>query len=310
MDWSETRRKLLQMTAGRRARPEEEGISPERTDEEAATEPVRPRATSICIASGKGGTGKSVVTASLAMLLARRGKVLIVDADLGVGNAHILQDVAPQTSFVDVVEGRLSVADVRVPCSSRVDLIAAGSGVPRMADLSTYELHLIATGLEELEFEYRYVLVDSAAGISNQTLAFAGASDAVLIVTTPDLTAMTDAYAFVKVLTASRPDLRPLLLVNRARSEEEARDVTERMCKVCERFLAARPLCLGWLPDDPVVPACVNRRGSVNRLEPEAPAAAALERVEIRLRETLELEEARGLGRSMLDEVGYSPRFA
>jgi len=302
MDWSETRRKLLQLTAGRQARP---GVS--------SSVAVSPRATSICIASGKGGTGKSVVTASLAALLSRRGKVLIVDADLGVGNAHILQDVSPRTSFVAVVEGRLSVGDVRVSCdgnSGRIDLIPAGSGVPRMADLSTYELHLIATGLEELEFDYRYLLVDSAAGISRQTLAFAGACDEVLIVTTPDLTAMTDAYAFMKVLTANRPEIRPLLLVNRAQDEAEANDVIERICRVCEHFLAARPLSLGWLPDDRHVSLSVNRRGVVTSLEPEAPVAKALGRVEIRLREALEAREARGMGRSMLAEVGYCSRMA
>jgi len=283
---------------------------------------MRPRATSICVASGKGGTGKSVVTASLAALLARCGKVLIVDADLGVGNAHILQDVSPRTSLVDVVEGRLSVGEVRVPCQAfgdgdvratgpgRIDLISAGSGVPRMANLSAYELHLIATGLEELECDYRYVLVDSAAGISLQTLAFAGACDEVLIVTTPDLTALTDAYAFVKVLTANRPEVRPLLLVNRARGEAEASDVIERMSSACERFLATLPLSLGWLPEDELVAACVNRRGAVTRLEPDTAIGQAFERVEIRLREAVGDKAARGLGRRMLSEVGFCPRLA
>ena len=99
-------------------------------------------------------------------------------------------------------------------------------------------------------------------------------------------------------------------LLNRARSEEEANDVIERMGRVCERFLAARPLALGWLPDDPLVSTCVNRRGAVCKLEPEAPAAQALMRVELRLREALESRVAHGLGKSMLADVGYCPRLA
>jgi MinD-like ATPase involved in chromosome partitioning or flagellar assembly len=130
---------------------------------------------SLCIASGKGGTGKSVVTASLAALFAPRGRTLLVDADFGVGNAHILHDVAPRATCVDVVEGGLGVREALVACGKDLDLLAAGSGVPRMAELSSYELHVLASGLREVESSYRYVLVDSAAGVSHQTMAFARA---------------------------------------------------------------------------------------------------------------------------------------
>ena len=131
-----------------------------------------PRAASLCVASGKGGTGKSVVAASLACQLADRGRTLILDADFGVGNAHILQDVTPTATLVEVALGQASVRDALVPCSGRIDLLGAGSGVPRMAELSRYEVQLIASGLEQVETDYRYLLVDSAAGISRQTLRF------------------------------------------------------------------------------------------------------------------------------------------
>src|ERR1700733_6440394 len=109
------------------------------------------RGWSVCVASGKGGTGKSVVSASLAALFARSARTLIVDADMGVGNAHILQDVAPEHSFVDLVEGRCSVRDILAPCTSNLDMLAAGSGVSRMASLSSWELHLVAGGIDEIE---------------------------------------------------------------------------------------------------------------------------------------------------------------
>ncbi|MAB79028.1 MAG: hypothetical protein CMJ89_06700 [Planctomycetes bacterium] len=323
MDWSETRKKLLSLGKGCRRDGAEpvEGSGGEfaicldpgiyrRGASDVAHAPRRviptPRAASLCIASGKGGTGKSVVTASLSSLFSARGQTLIVDADLGVGNAHILQDVSPLKSFVEVVEGESQVRDVLAACSERCDLLAGGSGIPRMAALSDYELHLIAEGIQELESEYRFMLVDSAAGVSRQTMAFARGCDLTLVVTTPDLTAMTDAYAFVKVLVGKKPQSRPLLLVNRARSETEANEVSKRIQRVCQRFLGSAPKYIGWLPDDDKVIDCVNRRGAVSLLEPYAESSRALRKLAVVLLEELGKLHSAGLGRSLVDIVEYS----
>ena len=329
MDWSETRKLLLNFATGRRS---DHPDSAETLDEQIAEGFDRngelsfsvkngnalvrpkaprnllsaPRAASLCIASGKGGTGKSIVTASLSNLFAARGRTLILDGDLGVGNAHILQDVSPPHSLVDVVEGEASVRDVLVRCSESCDLLAGGSGFPRMAALSDFEMHLIAEGVQELEHEYRFMLLDSAAGVSRQTLAFSRACDQTLMVTTPDLTAMTDAYAFLKVLMGKKPEPRPLLLVNRAHSEEEAREVSQRIVKVCQRFLGAAPRYIGWLPEDEQVIDCVNRRGAVTLLEPYAPSSRAFRRVAVTLLEELGKHHPAGLGQKLVDVVDYS----
>lgn len=311
MSWTDTRKKILQLASGRSTRSQD-GSSDEGTPrpDGAARADERPRPVSLCIASGKGGTGKSIVSASLAALLAARGRTLLVDADLGVGNAHILQDVTPAATCVDVVEGRLGVREALTPCGKNLDLLAAGSGVPRMAELSGYELHLVASGLREIEPDYRFVLLDSAAGVSHQTIAFARASDLVLIVTTPDLTAMTDGYAFLKLLFAGRVGTRALLLVNRAANAEEADEVTRRIARVGERFLGAAPRCIGWLPHDPIVSTCVNRRGSVVNLEPGAEVSRSLRRIAASVVEELAQVQARGFGHELQREVGYSARLA
>lgn len=257
------------------------------------------RAASLCVASGKGGTGKSVVTASLGALFARIGRTLIVDADMGVGNAHILQDVAPESSFVDLVEGRCGVRELRATCRENLDLLAAGSGVSRMASLSSWELQLVAGGIEEIEADYEHVLVDSAAGISNQTVALAAASDLVLVVTTPDVTALTDAYAFLKVLMALRPESSPLFVVNRASSFEEGVQVAERLCAVARRFLGREPRCVGILPDDRAVVRCVNGRSPVVVREPDSAFARAIGLAHGRIRGELAREAHRGLGCSL-----------
>jgi flagellar biosynthesis protein FlhG len=314
--WDEARRRLLRLAGGRTGPLGPNGVAASleelpRSEHEGEgplaprAPPSAPRAASLCVASGKGGTGKSVVSASLATSLAARGRTLILDADMGVGNAHILQDVSPLATLVDVVEGETSLRDARIACSSRIDLLAAGSGVPRMSELSKYETYLIAEGLEELELEYRWVVVDSAAGISRQTLRFALACDVVLIVTTPDLTAMTDAYALLKSLRARRGSCMPLLLVNRAWDQEQAEEVASRIARVAERFLGTPPRLVGWLPEDPVVPLCVNRRGAVSLLEPASPFARALSVVAARLDEELAALHARGMGRTLLEEIDY-----
>lgn len=256
-------------------------------------------ARSICVASGKGGTGKSVISASLAALLSRRGRVLLVDADLGAGNAHILQNASPERSLVDVVQGAREIDDVLTACGPQLDLLAAGCGVPHMAGLSAQELASIASGLRALEHDYDWCVVDSAAGLSDQTLAFAHGADLVVIVTTPDLTAMTDAYAFYKVLSSLRGEQSIGLLVNRAGSAEEAAAVAQRVEEVSLRFLGHAPGSLGWLGEDARVRHAVNNRRPVVREDPSAAFSGGVERLVERIESEFVARMPRGLGSSM-----------
>ena len=293
MDWGRARRILHLPDGGAALLPQ--------VPESAAG--VR-RGASLCVASGKGGTGKSVVGASLATLFARTGRTLIVDADLGVGNAHILQDVTPDTSFAEVVDGKLGVRDIRVECRPNLDLLGGGSGVSRMAGLSTWELHLLARGIEAVETEYETLVLDSAAGISVQTVGFAAASDVVLIVTTPDITALTDAYAFLKALLLRRGECDPVFVVNRAASAAEARHVADRLCAVSAKFLGRVPRFFGFLPEDRAVARSVNARVPVALSEPGSAIAQALEHLAAALSVELARQPARGLGRTLLRSVG------
>ncbi|MEY2784122.1 MAG: hypothetical protein RL277_326 [Planctomycetota bacterium] len=261
------------------------------------------RASSLCIASGKGGTGKSIVSSALATLLARSGRTLLVDADMGVGNAHILQNQLPEHSLVEVAEGRRCARDVLVACRPQLDLLAAGSGVSHMAELTPLEMQLIASGIEELEGEYRHLVVDSAAGISPQTVSFAAASDVVLILTTPDITALTDAYAFFKVLLQRRGDCTPLLLVNRAADAAEAQATAERFRSVARRFLQRDPRLIGWLPDDRAAVQSIARREPVVVACPESELSKALVRLSVALEQELARTHPRGLGRTLLRTV-------
>lgn len=258
-------------------------VRPERPAHAPAGAPStsRSHALSVCIASGKGGTGKSTVSAALAALFARRGRTLLLDADLGCANAHILQGARPEHSFADVLHGDVAVRDIVTPCPSGVDLLAGGSGYASLAGLRSYELEMIGRGLSRLEPEYDHLVVDSAAGLSRQTVAFAVASDLALLVTTPDLTAMTDAYAFLKVFarqcaaqSIERP--MPLLVVNRATSEEEAAHVASRLQEVVAKFLGERIELLAVLPEDRAAYRCAQSRTTVVGEEPDSELGRAL----------------------------------
>ena len=308
MNWDQAR-KLLHL-----ARDVQPGSGPDNragSDHRASPESSpAPRAASMCVASGKGGTGKSVFTASIAASLSRIGPTLIVDADMGIGNAHILQGVAPERSFVELVAGTAAPREVVARCAEQLDLIAAGSGVSSMADLSAFEMHRIAEALEQLELDYRYLVVDSAAGVSNQTVAFAAAADIVVVVTNPAVTAMTDAYAFIKVLLRCNPAADPLLVVNRAHNWDEARSVVKRMETVCQRFLSRTPRWIGWIPEDDAVIQAINSRAAILSHDPTAPAALALEQLSLVLQEEFERVQARGIGHSLMGRVSYSPKLA
>jgi len=304
MNWKHARR-LMQF--GRR-REIERSLGP-LTSVRFATDPLAAvRAGSICVVSGKGGTGKSLVAASLANLLARHGRTLIVDADLGVGNAHILQDVSPEHSFFDVVEERLEVGDILCKCGANLDLLAGGSGYASMAGLTNYQMHLIAHGLEKLELQYKHLVVDCAAGISPQTISFAAASDVVMLVTTPDVTAMTDAYALFKVLLQRKPECTPLLVVNRVLNQEEAQSVADRITSVSRKFLGRAPRWVATLPEDRAAFHSVQKRQPVVVARPGSELAVALKDFSLTATEELGRVHPKGLGRTLMRHVGHSPK--
>jgi flagellar biosynthesis protein FlhG len=267
---------------------------------EARATPVRHplatiRARSVAIVSGKGGTGKSVVSASIARLLARAARTLLIDADLGVGNAHILQGVTPAGTLADLFCGR-PARELVERCGGGLDLIAGGSGVARLARVSQSDIARLGDAICGLECSYDYLLADCGAGISEATLAFARAADRVVVVTTSDLTAMTDAYAFLKVIGIPSTGPAPALVVNRAPTEAAALQTAERVQSVARRFLGRAPTWLGWLPADPLVTDSVNAREPLIERTPTSPAGRALLSLFEDLKESLDSAHPAGLG--------------
>ena len=231
----------------------------------------------VCITSGKGGTGKSVIASNLSVHFAGGGsRVVVVDADLGLANQHLLLGVKPALSIVDVIERGVPMEDILEDGPAGVALAAGVSGRPEVADLHAGRLRRLVASIEGLAGRADIVVVDTGAGIGRATTTFLYALDDVVLVTTPDLTAMTDGYMVIKNVARNNPRARLSVVVNRVQSAVEGLEVFGRIEQVCRRHLGRAPRFLGHVLEDRRVAGSVASRIPILLNQPSAPAAACL----------------------------------
>lgn len=226
----------------------------------------------IAVSSGKGGVGKTNVVSGLALSLARSGKkVLIIDADLGLANIDIIFNVRPELNLGDVMTGEAELKDIVVELQENIHLIPSGSGVSNLTRLSEAEKLSLINEFDSLDGKYDYVLVDTGAGISDNVLYFNLASDDCLIVTTPEPTAITDAYALMKVMAGENDYKYFKLIVNMVKSEQDAKKVYFSLSQAVSRFLGGAVIeYLGYLPVEPMVSESVVKRMPVMNAYPNS----------------------------------------
>jgi flagellar biosynthesis protein FlhG len=236
----------------------------------------RPHVRSLVIASGKGGVGKSNLAANLAVALGERGaRVLLVDADLAQANLDLLLGLHPRFDLQHVLSGEKSPEEIVVAGPPGVLLVPAASGAPDLAELDDYRRECLLRGISQLEAEADLVLIDTASGVSRQVIAFCLAADEVVVVTTPEMPAFSDAYGLIKLLAQQGITHPPHLLVNQAGSDEEAEETAHRIRLVARRFLHMEIDSWGHVPDDPSVSRAVRRQEPVTIAFPQSPAAKA-----------------------------------
>ncbi|MGN6516199.1 MAG: MinD/ParA family ATP-binding protein [Rhizomicrobium sp.] len=242
-----------------------------------------PRLTAI--GSGKGGTGKTLIAISVAHALAHEGeRILLCDADLGLSNAAVHLGLDDGGNLPCVMRGECSVADAIVPVLGGIakrggfDLLSAPAGSGALANASTEDARRLLISLSAAE-HYDRVILDLGAGVDNTTMMFAAAADDAILVMTPDPAALTDAYAFTKLLHRADSTHLPLVVVNIAISETEAQKCFDALAATSRAFLKCEPGYLGGIPRDPKANEAVRRQCHLLTLYPQTPASRAIEAI-------------------------------
>jgi len=221
----------------------------------AALSPVATReAVVIAVASGKGGTGKSFFATNAAIALHRQGlRVALVDCDFGLANAHLLLGCNPRYHLQHLFAGQVAAARLLTRTVHGPMLVAGGSGVASLADLEVAHMHLLARALQEWAAAHDVLLVDCAAGLSPQALVSVLAARHAVIVTNPEIAALTDAYAMIKCI--ARQPFYPQLhvIINRVTQPGMGQVTFSRLAEVSLRFAGSSIHYLGELPEDPAV---------------------------------------------------------
>ncbi|WP_226034929.1 MinD/ParA family protein [Aquibacillus saliphilus] len=238
------------------------------------------QAKTIAIVSGKGGVGKSNFALNFSLSLTKkRKKVLIFDMDIGMGNIDILLGLTPKYSIVDMFEEHLSIDDVIESGPNSLSYIAAGSGLADIFTMDEEKFDYFLNELEGLVNSYDYIIFDMGAGVSEATFYYMLAVDECIVITTPEPTSLTDAYAMIKHVSYKSAELPISLLVNRAQSQKSGQKTMERLQQVVLKFLEKEISPLGVLPDDKTVIRAVSSQTPFLTYDPNALVSVAINQI-------------------------------
>ena len=248
----------------------------------------------IAITSGKGGVGKTFISANLAAALTRHGlKVLVLDADLGLANLDVVLNLHPKITLHDVFIGRASLEEAVIEAPWGFSVLLAGSGMVEYSRLTPEVRSEFINVVQTLAPRYDVVLLDTGAGISDVVLFSVSLAAEVLIVATPEPTSLTDAYAAIKVLATQQKRQHLRLVVNQAARAGDGRAITSQLQQVLNRFVTTetgrpvRLLHLGDIPADNAVREAVMRRQLLLQGAPGSPASLAVAQLANKIKSTV-----------------------
>lgn len=228
------------------------------------------------ITSGKGGVGKTAVVANTAVSLAKLGKkVLILDADLGLANIDVVFGLTPTHNLNHFFSGDQDLQAVMVEGPYGIKILPAGSGLQSFIRLDASHKLRLLDGLDSMQDNFDYVLIDTEAGISENVTYFNTAAQEIMVVTTPEPTAITDAYALMKLLSVQFHEKHFNLVVNMVQNENDALDVYRKLTMVSSRYLDISIDFLGSIPADKQMNDCIRKQKVISDLYPSSKVAGA-----------------------------------
>ncbi len=243
----------------------------------------------IAVASGKGGVGKTWFSITLAHALAQAGRrTLLFDGDLGLANVDVQLGIAPQGELADVISGKARLDDIVAPfdggaVKNGFDVVAGRSGSYGLANLPPAKLVALRSQLQNFSINYDWVVLDLGAGIERTVRHMAAQSRACLVITTDEPTAITDAYAYIKLTALERLADGIRVVVNMAQNEDEGQRSYATLLRACREFLKIEPPLAGIVRRDDQVKESIRRQDSLLRRNPNADAARDVESIARRL---------------------------
>jgi flagellar biosynthesis protein FlhG len=235
----------------------------------------------IAITSGKGGVGKTNIAVNMAIAYAQLGKkVILIDGDLGMANVNVLLNVVPQYNLMHVINHQKKMGEIILDTEYGIKFIAGANGFSKIANMSVEELEYFAKEFASLG-NADIIIIDTGAGITNNVTQFVAAADECYVVTTPEPTAITDAYGIIKILTTEllNKNLNIKLLVNRVHSADEGKRISERIITIVGQFLNYKVEYIGFVYDDPSVQTSVIRQKPFMAVNPSSKPSVCLKHI-------------------------------
>jgi flagellar biosynthesis protein FlhG len=256
--------------------------------------PLKPLGKVVAVTSGKGGVGKTFVSANLAASLAKLGnRVLVLDADLGLANLDVVLNLYPKITLHDVFTGKAKLEDAIVRAPGGFSVLLAGSGMVEYSRLSNEVRDDFLRIMSGLVPHYDVIILDTGAGISDVVLFAVSLASEVIVVATPEPTSLTDAYATIKVLVGQQKRQNIRMVVNQTARIGDGRAITVQLQQVLDRFVTSEPgrpiklIHMGDIPADPAVRQAIMRRQLLMQATPGCPAAMAIGQLALKVQEAV-----------------------